>query len=458
MTHKHREEGADDYASPPSLWRPLARAVGGFDVDPASGAESTPIAETRFTRDENGLEQPWQGDVWLNPPFGDAPSTGPSKREKWLTKARNEANRDAVRSVTVLLPVDTSTQWFHNHVVEAPVLCLMGPGRLEFEGEKPEDTGNTSFATCIAVFGDPPEKLIESLEQFGAVFRGRSYFRSTVQRSLIQVTDGGNSPNQDTDRDHEEPDDDGLRTDGGSDVNESGCERQVVVSLCDQSGNMVRPWARAGYECYAVDLQNDGSKETVGDGTIHYARADVRKWKPPNRPVRIGFAFPPCTDLAVSGARWMREKGLSALAEAIEKVAACQEILDGLDCPWMLENPVSTLSTYWREPDYRFNPFEYDGYTERDEAYTKETCLWTGGGFRMPKPDGVDESDADDRIHKMPPSEDRSDRRSETPAGFAEAVYLVHDGSLEPRTGSGYEQKTLIPATDGGKARPHEPD
>lgn len=153
-------------------------------MDPASGAESTPIADTRYTKEDNGLDQAWHGDVWLNPPFGDAPSTGPSKRETWLTKARQEVNRDEVRSVTVLLPVDTSPRWFHEHVVEAPLICLMGPGRMNFEGESDGETGNTSFATCLAVFGDPPNEMASALEQFGAVFRGREYHRSTVQQTL----------------------------------------------------------------------------------------------------------------------------------------------------------------------------------------------------------------------------------------------------------------------------------
>lgn len=183
--HKDRQsDGGDEYATPPSVWRPLSRAVGGFNLDPASGAEGTPIADTRYTRDDNGLTMPWFGDVWLNPPFGDAPSTGPSKRERWLQKARQEAQRDTVRTVSVLLPVDSSTRWFHEHVVEAPLLCLMGPGRLEFEGEKAEETGNTSFATCIAVYGDPTDELAAALEQFGAVFRGREYQRQTVQSTL----------------------------------------------------------------------------------------------------------------------------------------------------------------------------------------------------------------------------------------------------------------------------------
>ena len=223
----------------------------------------------------------------------------------------------------------------------------------------------------------------------------------------------------------------------------------IVVSLCEQSGNMVRPWAREGYECYAVDLKNDGTTEEIGEGKIHYVGADVREWTPPEKPVRIGFGFPPCTDLAVSGARWFQEKGLSALADAIELVAACQETLASLDCPWLIENPVSTLSTHWREPDYKFDPYQYDGYTERDERYTKETWLWTGGGFKMPQTGGVAEQQADDRIHKMPPSEDRTEKRSETPTGFARAVYLAHEREGYAQRGTGTEQQTLIPSTDG---------
>lgn len=232
----------------------------------------------------------------------------------------------------------------------------------------------------------------------------------------------------------------------------SGTDR-IVVSLCDHSGNMVRPWAEAGFECYAVDLKNDDTTEQVGDGVIHYVQADVREWEPPAADVRIGFGFPPCTHLAVSGARWFQDKGLSKLAEAIELVAACQETLAALERPWMIENPKSTLSTHWRSPDYKFDPYQYDGYTGRDERYTKETWLWTGGGFRMPVTDGVTEADADDRIHKMPPSEDRNEKRSETPMGFARAVYLAHENDGYAKPGTGTQQQTLVAATDGGKPR-----
>lgn len=56
-------------------------------------------------------------------------------------------------------------------------------------------------------------------------------------------------------------------------------------------------------------------------------------------------------------------------------------------------------------------------------AYTKKTCLWTGGGFMMPEPDFPYGIQPDDRIHKAPPSDERANFRSATPMGFARAVF-----------------------------------
>lgn len=219
--------------------------------------------------------------------------------------------------------------------------------------------------------------------------------------------------------------------------------RPYVLSLCDRTGNMVRPWAEAGYRCIAVDIQNDGHLESVGYGSIHYVEADVREFEPAEGEYEAAFAFPPCTHLAGSGARWWKDKGLSALAEAIELVGACHETISSLECPWMLENPVGALSTHWRSPDWTFDPFEFNGYTDEDNAYSKKTCLWAGGGFRMPVRDGVDRSAADDRIHTMAPGEDRADQRAATPMGFARAVLLAHESDAYARHECPGDQTTL---------------
>ncbi len=117
---------------------------------------------------------------------------------------------------------------------------------------------------------------------------------------------------------------------------------------------MLEPWAKAGFDCIAVDLQHSGSHRRDG---ITFTGKDVRYWLPPPRRYAIVFAFPPCTSLAVSGARWFQEKGMDGLTQALEVVEACRRICEWSEAPWMIENPVSTIASYWRKPDFFFDPW-----------------------------------------------------------------------------------------------------
>lgn len=194
-----------------------------------------------------------------------------------------------------------------------------------------------------------------------------------------------------------------------------------ILSLCDRTGIMVQPWLDAGHECWIVDTQHpegltyDGKLVRVGCDVRHFWNRFVPQ------PSAIVFAFPPCTHLSVSGARWFEDKGLESLHEALGIVIACKQICEASGGAWMLENPVGTLSTYWRQPNYTFQPWQYG------DRYSKKTCLWTGGGFVMPdawiaaRPPDVTAS-----IHLMPPSADRGDKRSMTPEGFARAVFAAN--------------------------------
>lgn len=204
----------------------------------------------------------------------------------------------------------------------------------------------------------------------------------------------------------------------------------TAIFLFDRTGNMARPWADAGYRCICYDIQHVG--RTVRDGII------FQQWDallgapaiPADSTVVFGFAFPPCTDLAVSGARWFKEKGLRRLAQAIEMVAVADEFLRSLGVPYGIENPVSVISSHWRKPDYTFHPYEFTGF-ELSDNYTKKTCIWAGGGFEMPAPNRVEGLSApDNRIHAAPPSDDRGDIRSATPMGFARAVFAANAKQL----------------------------
>lgn len=201
----------------------------------------------------------------------------------------------------------------------------------------------------------------------------------------------------------------------------------IVLSLCDRTGVMVQPWLEAGYRAAIVDVQHE--RGVHYEGNLIRVGCDVMALQTFFRETAmIVFAFPPCTNLAVSGARWFEDKGLEALHESLGIVLACKRICEASGAPWMLENPVGTLASYWRKPDYTFQPWQYG------DTYTKKTCIWAGNGFAMPdawvahKPADVKAS-----IHLMPPSADRGDKRSITPEGFARAVFHVNEPIIRAR-------------------------
>jgi hypothetical protein len=191
-----------------------------------------------------------------------------------------------------------------------------------------------------------------------------------------------------------------------------------VISLCDRTGVAVRPWAEAGFRCWCIDIQHPMSGRV--DGPVRFQYGDVRSWTPPDTVERIAFvmAFPPCTDVAVSGARHFKAKGLRKLTDALDLFNACMVAAEWSRAPYFIENPVGVLSSHVRKPDHIFQPWHYG------DLESKATCLWTGGGFVMPtpivteKPAGVLQS-----CWRMPPSDDRGDLRSVTPEGFAQAVF-----------------------------------
>ena len=241
----------------------------------------------------------------------------------------------------------------------------------------------------------------------------------------------------------------------------------IVISLYDFTGEALKPWAEAGYECYAYDIQH--SKENVNTdtfvgskGSITYVHADLHDFNTHKdifmqfngRKVVFGMAFPVCTDMAVSGAAHFKrkaERDPEFQTKAVQYAVWCGELFDDLGVPYFVENPVSVLATKWRKPDYSFHPYEYGGYipySEADhprwpeyiapfDAYKKKTCLWTGGGFVMPDKVAVDcegyhGNGYSTAMMKLGGKSQRTkDIRSATPRGFAKAVYEFNSQTVE---------------------------
>lgn len=192
---------------------------------------------------------------------------------------------------------------------------------------------------------------------------------------------------------------------------------------------MVRPWAEAGARCFCIDIQHEN---TTTEGNITFIGADIlqdlTEWMP-NLKVDLGFAFPPCTHTAISGARHFKTKGATKAAEAFTLIARCQQVFEWIGCPYLWEQPISTASTYCGPPNHIFNPFQFAGYAAdpEAEAYTKRTCIWSKG-IEWPEPRPVEPI----RVCEQGSWVQRlggggglkaKNRRSETPHGFAMAIF-----------------------------------
>lgn len=206
----------------------------------------------------------------------------------------------------------------------------------------------------------------------------------------------------------------------------------IVICLCDITGTFAEPWLKFGYTVLLVDPQHTD----LGEGNLLKFPGTVQEALPlislliATGKVVFVVGFPPCTDVAVSGARWWEEKRAADpyfQAKASIIAEQCRTIGELAGCPWIFENPVSAFSNIFGQPTYTFHPFEYSGYDAPEDQYVKTTCLWAGGGFIMPQPRQAGVlGEPDQRIFLAPPSEERANFRSATPRGFSIAVFLTN--------------------------------
>ena len=174
-----------------------------------------------------------------------------------------------------------------------------------------------------------------------------------------------------------------------------------VLVACEYSGIVRDAFIAVGHDAVSCDLlptEVDGPhyignvEDIIGDG-----------WD-------LMVAHPPCTHLAVSGARWWKDK-------KVEQEEALDFVRLLLDAPIervALENPVSCISTRIRRPDQIIQPWQF-GHGE-----TKATCLWLKNLPLLVPTDIVDGREA--RVHRMPPGPDRGKERSRTYTGIAAAM------------------------------------
>lgn len=176
-----------------------------------------------------------------------------------------------------------------------------------------------------------------------------------------------------------------------------------VLIACEYSGAVRDAFISQGHNAVSCDiLQTD----KLGP---HY-QGDVRDILHDNWDLMV--AFPPCTHLAVSGARWFKEKQRDGRQE--EALNFVRLLLNAPIERIALENPVSIISSHIRKPDQIIQPWQF-GHGE-----TKKTCLWLKNLPKLAPTNVVD--GREQRIWKLPPSKDRWKIRSQTFQGIADAM------------------------------------
>jgi hypothetical protein len=181
-----------------------------------------------------------------------------------------------------------------------------------------------------------------------------------------------------------------------------------VLAACEFSGVVRESFRRLGHDAWSCDLLPalDGSR-------FHYALdvwsvVEHSKWD-------LMIAHPPCTYLAVSGARWWKDRP----QEQMFAVEFFRDLANACQIPKIaVENPIGVMSTLYRKPDQIIQPWMF-GHGE-----TKATCLWLKGLPRL-KPTAIVDGRTP-RIHYESPGIrnglTRQQRRSITYQGIADAM------------------------------------
>ena len=194
-----------------------------------------------------------------------------------------------------------------------------------------------------------------------------------------------------------------------------------VLVACEESQEVCKAFRERGHDAYSCDIQpcSGGHPEwhILGD-VLDYIHGNCQFFTVGGVYVIIQgawdlvIAHPPCTDLAVSGARWFREKQMD-----FRHQKACVFFMRMILCNAeriAVENPIGIMSKCYRKPDQIIQPWMF-GHGE-----TKATCLWLKNLPAL-KPTNIVE-EREQKIWKLPPSKDRAKLRSRTYSGIARAM------------------------------------
>lgn len=158
---------SDEYYTPAEYIAAVAEVLGGIDLDPASCelAQATVGAKRYYTKADDGLAQPWEGRVYLNPPYGT--TGGESNQGIWAQRLVEAYTSGAVTGAVLLVKAALGYEWFEELWYRWPV-CFPRR-RLSFGMPDGSGDGQSKQGSALFYFGREPERFAEHFRRFGRV-------------------------------------------------------------------------------------------------------------------------------------------------------------------------------------------------------------------------------------------------------------------------------------------------
>jgi hypothetical protein len=159
----------NEWYTPASYVNAAREVMGGIDLDPASCTAANELVQAThfYTKEDNGLLQPWYGRVWLNPPYGRAKGGSVSFQSEFVRKLLREWSTQTIQQAVLLCTADPDEKWFQP-LWNFP-LCFAYP-QIWFHrpGLPPE---KHIMGSCFVYLGENVQAFIEAFSRFGRVVR-----------------------------------------------------------------------------------------------------------------------------------------------------------------------------------------------------------------------------------------------------------------------------------------------